>query len=138
MTYYILVSFHLLSIIIWVSSLFYLYGLNLIQKNKNDKTLIDKGLQIYKQISNPALLVALIFGITLLVLNKTILETGFWIYVKFFLISLMILMHFAYKIEINLVKNGLKVLKKRVIISHIYSLFILLGIVILLIKTKSF
>lgn len=144
MSYYILLSFHLLAIIIWIASLFYLFRLNLIQEDKEDKedkkdkTLIDKGLQFYTRVSNPALFVTLILGITLLVLNKGLLETGFWIYIKFFFISLMILIHFTYKIEVNLVKNNLKMFKNKVTTSHIYSLFTLLGMIVLLIKTKPF
>jgi putative membrane protein len=138
MTYYILLSFHLLAVIIWVSSLLYLYGLSLLQKDQKDKTLIDKALEFYKRVSNPALLVTVVLGVTLLVLNKGLLETGFWIYIKFFLTSLMILLHFAYKIEIDLVKKDLKIFKNRVIISHIYTLVALLGIVIILVTTKPF
>lgn len=138
MSYYILLSLHFFTLIVWISSLFYLYGFLLIQNTPEDKIIFDKAMILYKKISSPALLVTILSGVTLLILNNVLLATGFWIYVKFFLISLLILMHLNYKSDINLVKKKLKKINNRVVIPHIYSVFVLLGFIIILVKTKPF
>jgi putative membrane protein len=138
MEYYFLLSLHLFAIFIWMSSFFYLYRLQSIQAKQNNQVFFDEAIFIYKKVASPALTTVVVLGIALISLNKGLLETGLWIYIKFFLISLMAIMHFQYKIDINAIKKDLKVQKKEVIVYHIYSLFVMLAFVIVLTITKPF
>lgn len=136
--YYFFLSAHLFSIFVWISSIFYLYRLNLMHINQNNRALLNEAIFTYKKVASPALLTAIILGVTLISSNKSLLETGLWIYIKFFLISLMILMHFQYKIDLKAVSKNLKTESRKVIVYHIYSIFMMLAFVIFLTITKPF
>jgi len=138
MHYYFLLSLHLISLFVWISSFFYLYRLNTIQINQNKKVFLEEAHFIYKRVASPSLLMVVIFGISLISLNKGLLASGAWIYIKLFLISLMILMHFNYKINLELIEKNKKAEKREVVVYHTYSIFIMLAFVIVLTITKPF
>ena len=138
MHYYFLLSLHLISLFVWISSFFYLYRLNTVQINQNKKVFLEEAYFIYKRVANPSLLMVVIFGISLISLNKGLLASGAWIYIKLFLISLMILMHFNYKINLELIEKNKKAEKREVVVYHTYSIFIMLAFVIVLTITKPF
>jgi len=138
MHYYFLLSLHLISLFVWISSFIYLYRLNTVQLNQNKKVFLEEAHFIYKRVANPSLLMVVIFGISLISLNKGLLASGAWIYIKLFLISLMILMHFNYKINLELIEKNKKAEKREVDVYHTYSIFIMLAFVIVLTITKPF
>lgn len=139
MKYYsVILSFHLISIIIWVSSLVYLQRLVLLQTNIKNKVLSDEAFFIYKRFANISFLTTVIFGCLLIVFNKSLLESGFWIYLKFFFISLIMIIHHLCKINLKQLENNIFVSSKKNIIWHSYAPHILVAIVTILTITKPF
>ncbi|MGB5918526.1 CopD family protein [Arcobacter sp.] len=103
--YYLLLSFHLISVITWISTIVYIGRLIFLQLGNKNTILQEEAYLIYKKISMPAFIATIFFGIILLFLNKSLLETGFWIYIKFFLISLIIIVHHLCKIYLNQIEK---------------------------------
>jgi protoporphyrinogen IX oxidase len=103
--YYLLLSFHLIAVITWISTIVYIGRLIFIQVDNQNTNLQKEAYLIYKKISMPAFISTIFFGIILLFLNKSLLETGFWIYIKFFLISLIIIVHHLFKIYLNQIEK---------------------------------
>lgn len=106
MEYYELIkTLHLISIILWVSALIYfprllshhLYALqmqndDLVQKIKKEEKII------YMYVMTLSFLFALAFGVYMISVDKTLLSSGIWIYLKFFFISLLAIINHIYKI----------------------------------------
>lgn len=103
--YYLLLSFHLIAVITWISTIVYIGRLIFLQVVNKNTNLQNEAYLIYKKISMPAFIATISFGIILLFLNKSLLETGFWIYIKFFLISLIIMIHHLCKIYLNQIEK---------------------------------
>lgn len=136
--YYLILAFHLISVVLWISVIVYMQRLILLQaEGKNDK-LQEEAFFIYKKIASPAFLGTVVFGILLVIFNKAILESGFWIYAKFFLISLIILMHHLSKINLMQIENNTLTTSKKQIGYHSYSPLILLSLVVILTIIKPF
>ena len=133
-----ILSLHLISVITWVLLSVYIQRLIYFQVDTKNGALLKEAWFIYTRFANPAFLFTIVFGFILIISNKGILESGFWIYIKFFLISLIILIHHLGKIALKqLEKNEYRVSKKQVNI-HSISPIILLSCVVILTITKPF
>ncbi len=137
MLYYYLVGFHLISVMVWISSLFYLQRIIMSQSNKSDIKIIDDGFFIYKKVANPAFLSTIFFGVILISLNKSLLSSGFWIYMKFFFISMIIIIHHLSKIRLKELRD-LKNIDKKSDSIHSFAPLVLVAFVVVLTLTKSF
>jgi protoporphyrinogen IX oxidase len=131
--YYLLLSFHLIAVITWISTIVYIGRLIFLQVVNKNTNLQNEAYLIYKKISMPAFIATISFGIILLFLNKSLLETGFWIYIKFFLISLIIMIHHLCKIYLNQIEKD-KLLKSKKYLKYL-SLFPLIFAALIIILT---
>lgn len=131
--YYLLLSFHLIAVITWISTIVYISRLIFLQVVNKNTNLQNEAYLIYKKISMPAFIATISFGIILLFLNKSLLETGFWIYIKFFLISLIIMIHHLCKIYLNQIEKD-KLLKSKKYLKYL-SLFPLIFAALIIILT---
>ncbi len=139
MKYYtLLLAFHLISITVWISALIQMQRLIFLQAGSTSQQLLKEGFFIYKRLANPSLLLTIVLGVILISLNKNLLETGIWIYLKFFIISLLIIIHHLCKINFKQLEKNLLITKKQTINYHSYAPLVLLCIVILLTVTKPF
>lgn len=136
--YYLLLSFHLIAVITWISTIVYIGRLIFLQVVNKNTNLQNEAYLIYKKISMPAFIATISFGIILLFLNKSLLETGFWIYIKFFLISLIITIHHLCKIYLNQIeKDELK--KSNQYLKYLsLSTLIFVALIIILTINKPF
>lgn len=138
MTYYFILSFHLIAIITWITSLFLIQRLVLLQARDKDNKVLEEGFLIYKKVANPAFLATFVFGIILISLNKALLSTGFWIYAKFFFISLIALLHHMCKTDLKNLQENRFSRKDKNIIYHSISPLILVAITAILVIVKPF
>jgi putative membrane protein len=90
-------SFHLISIVVWFSGIFYLPRLFVYHSMAEDKISIERfkimERKLYYGITTPGMVLTLIFGIWLLILMPFYLKTG-WMLLKLSLIGLLIIYHF--------------------------------------------
>lgn len=139
MAYYnFFVAFHLISLIAWITSTVYIFRLILFQIDKKNEFLLKEAFIIYNQISSFSFLFTICFGLILIFLNKSILETGIWIYIKFFLVSIIILIHHLSKIYLNKIDKNIFTKDKKYIKYMSFLPLILMSLIILLTITKSF
>ncbi|RZV18633.1 CopD family protein [Aliarcobacter butzleri] len=139
MAYYnFFVAFHLISLIVWITSTVYIFRLILLQIDKKNEFLLKEGFMIYNQISSFSFLFTICFGLILIFLNKSILETGIWIYIKFFLVSIIILIHHLSKIYLNKIDENTFTKDKKYIKYMSFFPLILMSLIILLTITKPF
>ncbi len=116
-------ALHLISIILWISMLIYfprllIHHLDIVHL---ENTLILKDIKkeekiIYRYIMSLGFILAVTCGISLIIINKSLLESGIWIYLKFFLISILAIIHHLYKIymrELTSNESNIKITKKR-------------------------
>jgi putative membrane protein len=138
-------SLHLISIILWISMLIYfprLLSHHLDALHFNNDVLVNSIKEeekiIYRYIMSLAFVFAVISGIFLIVFNKALLSSGIWIYLKFFLISILAIIHHIYRIYmVKLNKNllDIKVNKKR--LNYLsYSSFIIISFICFLTIVK--
>ena len=139
MAYYsAFLALHLISLIIWLCSLLVIYRLIVLQTKQACSMQLEEAFYMYKLFASPALSIAIILGTALLFLNKGILSTGFWIYIKFFLISMMIILHHQGKIYLQQIKNNTFEKSTYFISYHSYMPMVLVAIVAFLTITKLF
>lgn len=139
MTYYnLFVSLHLISLIVWITSTVYIFRLILLQIYEKNKILLKEAFMIYNQISSFSFLFTICFGLILIFLNKSILKTGIWIYIKFFLVSIIILIHHLSKIYLNKIDKNIFTKDKKYIKYMSFFPLILMSLIILLTITKPF
>ncbi|MDN5110766.1 CopD family protein [Aliarcobacter butzleri] len=139
MAYYnFFVAFHLISLIVWITSTVYIFRLILLQIDEKNEFLLKEGFMIYNQISSFSFLFTICFGLILIFLNKSILETGIWIYIKFFLVSIIILIHHLSKIYLNKIDKNIFTKDKKYIKYMSFLPLILMSLIILLTITKPF
>lgn len=136
--YSTILAFHLISILTWISSLLYMKKLILLQSQQSNIQLQQETAKTYKYLANPAFLATIIFGTLLLVLNKPLLQTGFWIYAKFFFISLIIIVHHLCKISLKQIIKKELMVNKHLSSVYTYSALILFALVALLTIVKPF
>ena len=75
--YYLLLSFHLIAVITWISSIVYLGRLIFLQVENKNTYLQKEAYFIYKKISMPAFICTISLGLILIFLNKTVLKQDF-------------------------------------------------------------
>ena len=139
MAYYnFFVAFHLISLIVWITSTVYIFRLILLQIDEKNEFLLKEGFMIYNQISSFSFLFTICFGLILIFLNKSILETGIWIYIKFFLVSIIILIHHLSKIYLNKIDKNIFTKDKKYIKYMSFFPLILMSLIILLTIIKPF
>lgn len=139
MAYYnFFVAFHLISLIVWITSTVYIFRLILLQIDEKNEFLLKEGFMIYNQISSFSFLFTICFGLILIFLNKSILETGIWIYIKFFLVSIIILIHHLSKIYLNKIDKNIFTKDKKYIKYMSFLPLILMSLIILLTIIKPF
>jgi len=132
-------ALHLISIFIWISMLVYLPKLisfRLVALKSGNISLIEKIKKeektIYRYVASPAFVLAVGLGISLVMLNKDLLSTGFWIYIKFFFISILAIIHHWCKIYmLELDKNKTDINEK--VFDYLSSTTLLLISVIILV-----
>ena len=133
-----ILALHLISIITWISSLLYMQKLILLQSKQNNSTLEQETAHTYKYLANPAFLATIVFGSLLLILNKPLLQTGFWIYLKFFFISMIIIVHHLCKIYLNQLRKNELIQSKHFSYLYTNSALILFAFIALLTIIKPF
>ena len=139
MTYYnLFVSLHLISLIVWITSTVYIFRLILLQIYEKNKILLKEAFMIYNQISSFSFLFTICFGLILIFLNKSILKTGIWIYIKLFLVSIIILIHHLSKIYLNKIDKNIFTKDKKYIKYMSFFPLILMSLIILLTIIKPF
>jgi len=137
--YEMIKALHLISIFIWISMLVYLPKLisfRLVALKSGNISLIEKIKKeektIYRYVASPAFVLAVGLGISLVMLNKDLLSTGFWIYIKFFFISILAIIHHWCKIYmLELDKNKTDINEK--VFDYLSSTTLLLISVIILV-----
>ncbi|WP_417333506.1 CopD family protein [Halarcobacter sp.] len=134
-------AFHLISIIIWFSSSIYLLKTLFFHKSllkikdlQLIKKLEQKEIFIYRYVSSLSFVFAVTFGIVLIVQNSALLQSGYWIYTKFFFISLLAIAHHYIRVFMDeLFSTELKAFEYLILF-----IVIVLSIVIFLTITKLF
>lgn len=139
MEYYSLIlSLHLISIVVWITALSWVYRLIFIHNKHSQSHLKEEAFFVFPRLCTPAFIATIVFGTLLLVLNKALLETGFWIYIKFFVVSLIILLHHQCKIDLYTCNRNLLSKKSSTLAYHSYMPLVLFSVVAILTITKLF
>jgi len=101
MAYYSWVlAFHVVSFVSWMAMLFYLprlyvYHVEHAEKKEFVEVVKIQEYKIYKYIGVPALWATVISGLMMLWLNPILFETGFWLYAKLIVASLLVAYSFS-------------------------------------------
>ncbi|KIM04087.1 MAG: membrane protein [Sulfurovum sp. AS07-7] len=102
MAYYTwILAFHVLSFLSWMAMLFYLPRLFVYHREHNDnmgflEVVKIQEYKLYKYIGLPALWATVLSGITLMLLNQTVFQGG-WFYIK--LISVVLLLAYSFSLD---------------------------------------
>ncbi|MDD9331579.1 MAG: protoporphyrinogen oxidase HemJ [Wolbachia sp.] len=96
MYYYWLKAFHIISIIMWMAGMLYLprlyvYHATTKPKSENDSLLQIMEKRLLRYIINPAMLLSLGLGITLMIMREAYREG--WFHMKAFAVFLMLIIH---------------------------------------------
>ena len=99
MNYYLLFkSLHLIAVISWMAGLLYLPRIFVYHaEKKNEKNLsetfkiMEKRLMFF--IMTPAMILSWIFGISLILINETLVVANLWVQAKLFLVVLLTIYH---------------------------------------------
>ena len=99
MNYYLLFkSLHLIAVISWMAGLLYLprifvyHADNDIEKNTSETfKIMEKRLMFF--IMTPAMILSWLFGISLILINETSINSSLWIQLKLFLVALLPIYH---------------------------------------------
>ncbi|MBD3829650.1 MAG: protoporphyrinogen oxidase HemJ [Arcobacter sp.] len=101
MAYYSWVlAFHVISILSWMAMLFYLPRLFVYHREHNDnmgflEVVKIQEYKLYKYIGLPALWATVLSGMTLILLNQTIFQSGIWFYIKLTFVVLLLAYSFS-------------------------------------------
>lgn len=112
MAYYSWVlTFHVISFASWMAVLFYLprlyvYHVEHAEKEAFVEVVKIQEYKLYKYIGVPALWATVISGLLLLWLNPILFETGFWIYAKLIVASLLVAYSFSLEYFRVTLENG--------------------------------
>ena len=102
MEYYLpILAFHIVAVMSWMALLFYmprLFVYHVENKEKKDFTDVVKiqELKIYKVIGLPAMIATLVSGVTMIVINQSLLSHD-WMWAKIFVLLLM--MHYTFSLN---------------------------------------
>lgn len=103
MAYYTwILAFHVISILSWMAMLFYLPRLFVYHREHSNNSGFLEVVKIqehklYKYIGLPALWATVLSGLTLLLLNQSIFQSGIWFHVKLIFVILLL----AYSFSLN-------------------------------------
>ncbi|WP_190600177.1 CopD family protein [Candidatus Vesicomyidisocius sp. SY067_SCS001] len=91
-------AFHIISVITWFASLFYLPRLFVYHSMSQDKLSIDRfkvmEYKLYTGIMMPSFILATVLGLYLSIDGWAYYSIQFWLYVKLLLVMLLIVYHF--------------------------------------------
>lgn len=110
MAYYSwILTFHIISFISWMAMLFYLprlfvYHVEHAEKKEFVEVVKIQEYKIYKYIGLPALWATLLSGLAMLWINPILVETGFWLHAKLFVVVILI----AYSFSLEYFRKGLE------------------------------
>ena len=96
-----ILAFHVMSVISWMAMLFYLPRLFIYHVEHSDRGAVFTDVikiqeqKLWKYIGQPAFIASLISGLLMLFLNSSLFESGYWIFVKLFAVTLLIAYHFS-------------------------------------------
>ena len=101
-------AFHLISIVIWFSGIFYLPRLFVYHSMAEDKISIDRfkimERKLYYGITTPGMILTLIFGVWLLILEPVYLKSV-WMNLKLLLVFILIIYHIYCGCLVYIFKN---------------------------------
>ncbi len=109
MAYYTwILAFHVMSFVSWMAMLFYLPRLFIYHREHSDNIAFAEVVQIqeyklYTYIGVPAMWATILSGSLMLYLNPGIFQSGNWMYVKLFLLAILI----AYSFSLNTIRKKL-------------------------------
>ncbi len=109
MAYYTwILAFHVMSFVSWMAMLFYLPRLFIYHREHSDNIAFGEVVQIqeyklYTYIGVPAMWATILSGSLMLYLNPGIFQSGNWMYVKLFLLAILI----AYSFSLNTIRKKL-------------------------------
>ncbi|MCB0416980.1 MAG: protoporphyrinogen oxidase HemJ [Bdellovibrionales bacterium] len=97
--YQIVLSVHVIAVISWMAGILYLLRLLVYHRIETEKVVKDRfevmEYRLYRYITNPAMIVALVFGVWMLVLNSFLLSQP-WMHIKLTAVVLLIgVTHYA-------------------------------------------
>ena len=129
-------SIHLIAIFIWISMLVYLpkllsYHYEALKSN-NDSLIVKLKAEektIYRYVASIAFVIAVVSGISLIMANKSLLSSGIWIYLKFFLISVLAIIHHLCRIYMIELQNKVKTINKKIFDWLSYSTLFLISLI---------
>jgi len=85
MSYLLVKSLHLISVISWMAGILYLYRLLVYHADETEELVKSRfrimELRLYKYITFPAMVASFVFGIMMLVMNPLLLQFG-WMHAK--------------------------------------------------------
>ncbi len=92
-TYRILLSLHLIAVISWMAGVLYLYRLFVYHAQETNEVVKERFVvmeyRLYRYITAPAMYIAMVLGISMLVYNPNLLKFG-WMHAKLFFAFCMI------------------------------------------------
>lgn len=110
MAYYSwMLTFHVVSFMSWMAMLFYLprlfvYHVEHAEKKEFVEVVKIQEYKIYKYIGLPAMWATILSGLAMLWMNSALFVTGFWLYAKLFVASLLV----AYSFSLEYFRKGLE------------------------------
>lgn len=104
-----IVTFHIMAVMSWMAMLFYLprlfvYHVEHTHKKEFVEVVKIQEYKIYKYIGLPAFWATLISGATMLCLNPVLLQSGFWLDAKLFVVLLLSVYSFSleyYRVQLS-------------------------------------
>jgi protoporphyrinogen IX oxidase len=94
-----ILAFHIISVVAWFAGLFYLPRLFVYHAQTTDEISLERfkimERRLFKAIMNPAMILTLVFGITLLIYNWPVYKMAGWMHTKLFLVVLLLGYHHA-------------------------------------------
>jgi len=109
MAYYTwILAFHVMSFTSWMAMLFYLPRLFIYHREHADNKAFGEVVEVqeyklYTYIGVPAMWATILSGSLMLYLNTAIFQSGWWIYVKLFLLTLLV----SYSFSLNTIRKKL-------------------------------
>ena len=97
--YLLIQSLHIIAVIAWMAAMLYLPRLFVYHAEATDNAVKDTlkvmERRLLRYICNPAMVAAWLFGVTMLVMNPSLMQSG-WVHAKLFLVLLMSGLHGFY------------------------------------------
>ncbi|MDY6828638.1 MAG: protoporphyrinogen oxidase HemJ [Pseudomonadota bacterium] len=92
-------AFHLIAVVCWFAGLFYLPRLFVYHASATDQVSRDRfkvmERKLYRGITTPAMLVALLLGVWMLAMNWSFYRTAYWMHAKLLLVFVLLGYHHA-------------------------------------------